>query len=84
MTITATCGHRIPDNSEEFSITRKGYTREDKRCLVHEMVCLKCKSMRRLYGDILETYEEQSAWLYSGDILDTEAEEQAWLGYEEE
>ena len=64
MTIIATCGHEIPDNGSKYYITRKGYTRDDKRCLVHEMVCLKCKSMRRLHGDILETYKDQSAWLH--------------------
>ena len=67
MTITATCGHRIPDNSEEHFIKRKGYNREGRRCISHEVVCLRCKW----------TYHHQ------GDLLTNEAEEQAWVRYEE-
>ena len=68
MTITATCGHRIPDHDDKYSITRKGYNRKGERCLFHDVVCMKCK---RFY-------------LRWDDILYTEAEEQAWVRYEEE
>jgi len=66
MTITATCGHQIPDNGSKYSVTRKGYTKRGKRCLIHEVVCDECHILYR-------------AW---GDILDNEAEEQAWVNYE--
>ena len=67
MTIIATCGHEIPDNSELFSATYKDYTREGERCLTTGMLCLKCKSLMMQWGDILDTEEEEQAWLHSGD-----------------
>ena len=67
MTITATCGHQIPDNSEKYSVTIKGYNKEMRRCLDHITACLNC----------------QKKYTYWGDILDTEAEEQAWVRYDD-
>ena len=64
MTIIATCGHEIPDNDAKYSITRKGYTRENKRCLIHEVVCDNCHFLYRTWGDILDTEEEEQAWLH--------------------
>ena len=66
MTITATCGHRIPDNSDEYSVTCKDFTREGERCVTIRMLCLKCKRILMQWDD----------------ILNTEAEEQAWVNYE--
>ena len=61
MTIIATCGHEIPDNSAKYSVMCKRYNRRAIRVISHEMICLDCQGR------------------YSGDILDTEEEEQAWL-----
>jgi hypothetical protein len=63
MTITATCGHEIPDNDEKYSVTRKGYTRENERCLFHDVVCTRCYWMYFIADDILDEAEEQ-AWLH--------------------
>ena len=67
MTITATCGHRIPDTAPWRHIRRKGYTRQGKRAIIDEVVCKKCK---RIY-------------LLSGDILHTETDEQEWVNYDD-
>ena len=67
MTITATCGHRIPDNDEKYSVTCKGWTRTGDRCLSYRVVCLDCQEIYR-----------KGNW-----VLDNEAEEQAWVNYDD-
>ena len=67
MTITASCGHRIPDNSEKYSVAWKSHDLKDNRVINHGMVCMECQ-------------EEYRQW---GIILDTEAEEQAWVNYDD-
>ncbi len=66
MTITATCGHQIPDNSNTYYVTRKGYTERGYRALWHEMVCLHCQ--RLMADDILHTEEERQAWVNYEDV----------------
>ena len=69
MTIIATCGHEIPDFDEKYNITRKGYTREGERCLVHAVICTVCKHYR-YEGDILDTEEEERVWLHGKENND--------------
>ncbi len=63
MTITATCGHRIPDNSDEYFVTRKGYGPTGNRAVISGMYCKGCKAQYRAWGDILDTEEEEQAWV---------------------
>jgi len=63
MTITATCGHPIPDSSPRRHIRRKGYTRQGERAILTEVVCLKCKAKYRGWGELLDTEEEEQAWV---------------------
>ena len=67
MTIIATCGHEIPDNSDEYSIRRKGYDRGGCRVVSHEMACLKCQWNYHHWGELLNSEEEANEWLYGGD-----------------
>ena len=67
MTITATCGHPIPEIDEKYSVTCKERTREGERCLSFEVVCLDCQKLYRKWGQILDTEAVQQAWLHGED-----------------
>ena len=62
MTIIATCGHEIPDNSDVYSVIIKDYTRECRQCISSVMFCLLCQEL--YHDDILDTEEEEQAWLH--------------------
>jgi hypothetical protein len=62
MTIIATCGHEIPDNSDVYSVILKDYTRECRPCISSVMFCLLCQEL--YYDDILDNEEEEQAWLH--------------------
>ena len=64
MTIIATCGH---ETTATANIIRKGYTREGERCLSSEVVCQECYLKYRAWGELLDTEEEEQAWLHGGD-----------------
>ena len=72
MTITATCGHRIPDNSDDYFVKRKGYSRNGFRVVSQEMACMKCQIQYRAWGDILDTEADEQAWVNYGKALMTE------------
>ena len=61
--IIATCGHEIPEISDKYCITRKGFTRDGLHSLSFEVVCLTCQITYRKWGEILENVEEETVWL---------------------
>ena len=74
MTIIATCGHERPDFDEKYSITGKGHTPAGKRYLIHLVACLNCQKRYRRAGVILDTEEEEQAWVQATN----QGSAQAW------
>ena len=61
--IIATCGHEIPETSDKYCITRKGFTRDGLHSLSFVTACLKCQGLYKEWGETLENVEEETAWL---------------------
>ena len=70
--IIASCGHDI--TSDWFSnpkchVVTKGFTRENKHCTDHQVVCSSCRKSFEAAGQLLETPKDQAEWINHGPVI---------------
>lgn len=61
--IFATCGHEIPEVSAKYHTTVAEYDRVGDRVLSYQVTCLDCQENYRNWGILLESEEQEKAWL---------------------